>query len=232
MNPEPDFDLSRGVGALIRENSHSRRFNRSQFVFHAGEPSGGMYLILAGCVAVRLSTPSGDMATVAVLGAGNCLGEQSLLSELGQRSTSAVALGPLDTLFVPRPVFDELRARDSSLERFLTTLLDIRLRRITDRLVEALYTPAPQRVLRRVAELAQQFGAGNPIPMTQDDVASMAGTTRPTVNRALRHAESAGAIALTRGSIRVIDAEVLRHLAETERSSGSFEPGAEKMRPV
>ena len=119
MTSEPDFDLTRGVGATIRENSHPRRFLRNQFLFHAGEPSGGMYLILAGCVAVRLSTPSGDMATVAVLGAGNSLGEQSLLSELGYRSTSAVALGPVDTLFVARTVFDELR-RERCLSRALS----------------------------------------------------------------------------------------------------------------
>ena len=215
MTPDPDFDLTRGVGATIRESSQSRRFDRNQFLFHAGEPSGGMYLIVAGFVAVRLSTPSGELATVAVLGTGNCLGEQSLLAELGHRSTSAVALGTVDTLFVARVVFDELRERDAALERFLTTLLDTRLRRVTDRLVEALYTPAPRRVLRRGAELAQRFGDGNSIPLTQDDVASMAGTTRPTVNRTLRQAEAAGAIALTRGSIWVIDAEVLANLNET-----------------
>ena len=98
MTPDPDFDLTRGVGATIRESSRSRRFDRNQFLFHAGEPSGGMYLIVAGFVAVRLGTPSGEMATVAVLGTGHCLGEQSLLAELGHRSTSAVALGTVDTL--------------------------------------------------------------------------------------------------------------------------------------
>jgi hypothetical protein len=41
----------------------------------------------------------------------------------------------------------------------------------------------------------------------------MAGTTRPTVNRALQAAQSKGAILLGRGRIEVIEPSVLEQLA-------------------
>jgi CRP-like cAMP-binding protein len=43
------------------------------------------------------------------------------------------------------------------------------------------------------------------VPLTQDVVASMAGTTRPTANQVLRAAEQAGLVTISRGRIRVDD---------------------------
>ncbi|HTW98983.1 MAG TPA: Crp/Fnr family transcriptional regulator, partial [Acidimicrobiales bacterium] len=125
---------------------------------------------------------------------------------------SAVALTAVETLYVSRSVFDELRQRHPDVERFLTRLLDDRLQRVNTRLTEALFVPADQRVLRRVAELAEGF-AGGEIPLTQHDLSSLAGTTRPTVNRVLRAAEAAGALRLGRGRIEVVDLALLGRLA-------------------
>jgi CRP-like cAMP-binding protein len=47
------------------------------------------------------------------------------------------------------------------------------------------------------------------VALTQDDLASLAGTSRATVNRVLRQAEEAGAVSLSRGRIRVTDKAML-----------------------
>jgi CRP-like cAMP-binding protein len=47
------------------------------------------------------------------------------------------------------------------------------------------------------------------VALTQDDLASLAGTSRATVNRVLRQAEEAGAVSLSRGRIRVTDRAML-----------------------
>ncbi len=93
----------------------------------------------------------------------------------------------------------------------MVSLLTARVLRLTDQLVEALFVPAPRRVLRRVAEAAGMYGDGG-IPLTQDEIASMAGCTRPTVNRALRSAEEAGLLDLARRRIRVLDVGGLREM--------------------
>ena len=43
------------------------------------------------------------------------------------------------------------------------------------------------------------------VPLTQEDLAGLAGTTRPTVNEMPRRMEGLGAVALARGRVEVLD---------------------------
>jgi CRP-like cAMP-binding protein len=116
-------------------------------------------------------------------------------------------------MFLSRAAFDALRAEDAALDRVMLKLLTARVLRLTNQLVEALFVPASTRVLYRVADAAGLYGDGV-IPLTQDEIASMAGCTRPTVNRVLRRAEAAGVVDLARRRIRVLDVEALRQLCD------------------
>jgi CRP-like cAMP-binding protein len=51
------------------------------------------------------------------------------------------------------------------------------------------------------------------IPLTQEEVAGLAGTTRGTVNAVLRDAQASGYIELARGRIRVLDPDGLMRKA-------------------
>jgi CRP-like cAMP-binding protein len=205
-------DLDESQRQAILDRCVRRRFARRQALFHHGDPSDGMHLISSGRVVVRISTPSGEEASLTVSGPGEPVGEQSLLFETGRRSASAVALEPAETMFLSRQAFDSLRDQADYLDRVLLSVLVARVLRLTDQLVEALFVPAPARVMRQVAQAATMYGDGL-IPLTQEEIGSMAGTTRPTVNRALRAAQDAGLVDLARGRIRVIDAAGLRTLA-------------------
>jgi CRP-like cAMP-binding protein len=87
--------------------------------------------------------------------------------------------------------------------RFLTN----EVRMLNERLLEALYVPVEKRVRRRLVELSELYGGEPPvIPLTQETLAELAGTTRPTVNQVLRDEERRGTIELLRGKVRVLDA--------------------------
>jgi CRP-like cAMP-binding protein len=172
-----------------------------------------MHVVNKGRVMVRISTPSGDEASLTVVGPGQSVGEQSLLLEDGKRSASAVALEAAETFFLSKAAFFALREAEPTFDRILLRLLAARVLRLTDQLIEALYVPATTRVIRRIADAASLYGDGT-IPLTQEEVASMAGTTRPTVNRVLRAAQDSRAVDLARGRIKVLDLELLRRLAD------------------
>lgn len=212
-----EWPLLSGLGEGSRRDflarARRRKFARKNALFYEGDPSDGMHMVVSGWVAVRTSTPLGDVATVAVVGPQEPLGEQSLLGDGDRRSASAEALSPVETMYLSRSDFEELRKVDPSVDRFLAALFNDRLRTTSARLLEALYVPTPQRVLRRLSDVAEKFGDEGLIPLTQEDVATLAGTTRPTVNRTLRKAEEAGAVTLSRGRIRILDASVLAKLA-------------------
>jgi CRP-like cAMP-binding protein len=61
--------------------------------------------------------------------------------------------------------------------------------------------------MRRLAYLADIYAGHSTqsIPLTQDDIASMAGTTRQTVNRILNLASDEGLVELNRGRIVILD---------------------------
>ena len=111
---------------------------------------------------------------------------------------------------------DELRATQPSIDRFLVEVLASQVRRLSQRVLEALYEPADRRVVRRLAELAEIYDDGEPpivIGLRQDDLATMAGTTRSTTNRVLQQLVEAGVVWVRRGRIEVHDVPALRRAA-------------------
>src|SRR3954452_8410649 len=192
----------------ILAGAHRRRYRRGEVIFHAGDPANTLHLLVTGHVSGRGTTSLGDTAIFAVLSPGAIFGELSLLGDGAARSATIEALEPTETLVLTTDDLRRLRAMSPEVDAFLLGLLAGYIRRQDARLLEALYVPADKRVLRRLLELATDYGAGRPgtvVPLTQDTVASMAGTTRPTANQVLRAAEEAGLITIGRGRIRVDD---------------------------
>ena len=194
--------------------SRRRRFKRNEVVFHDGDPGDTLHLVVEGHFAIRLTTPLGDQALVRVLGPGDHFGELSMLSP-GPRRGSAICLDGGETLSVHRGVFDELRAKMPRVNEVLTHALVAEVRRLSNAQIEALYVPVDRRIWLRLINLVELFGGGAPmvIPLTQDDMAQLAGTTRPTANRVLRAGEEQGVLRLARGRIEVCDYVALRRLA-------------------
>lgn len=196
---------------------HRRRFPRGDSLFHEGDPGDTLHVIEKGHVAIRTTTAIGDVATLAVLGPPSMFGEQALVGPDARRTASAVALDAVETRVLQRREFDELRATHPSVERFVVEVLAAQVRRLTGQLVEALYVPADRRVIRRLADLAAVYASASPaleIPLKQDDLASMAGTTRPTANRVLRQLEESGVVELARNRIVVVDRGALDRSAQ------------------
>jgi len=210
-----EWALLDGVPAEVRRRvlagARLRRFARGEVVFHEGDPGDTLHLIAKGRVAVRVATELGDTATLTVLGAGDFFGELALL-EARPRTASVVALEKTETLALHRDDFDEIAREYPSVYAFLAHVLGAQVRRLTGQVMDALYVPAEKRVLRRLSELARVYGDGVAtvvIPLTQEDLATMAGTSRATVNRVLGEAEKAGLVAVGRMKISVVDRAAL-----------------------
>jgi CRP-like cAMP-binding protein len=205
--PEPD---RRALLALCSR----QRFARGAFIFHEGEAGDCVHLIETGIVAVRVTSPSGDMVTLDILGRGDAFGEQALIGAGFHRSATVVALERTETRRLARDEFEALLADHPLTTMVVARMLDARLRATSQALLEALHLPAEARVLRRLAYLAEIYADHAPprtIPLTQDELASLAGTTRQTVNRVLGQAQEDGFLELSRGQITLTDrAQLLR----------------------
>jgi CRP-like cAMP-binding protein len=207
----PAEELRRLVAVARR-----RRFGRNEVVFHRDDPADTLHLIVKGRFASRVTTQLGETVTVAVQGPGEAFGELALVDGAASRSTSVSALEPGETLAVSNADFDRLRRDYPAVNDVLVRLLARRLRRQSDLLVEAFFVPADTRVLRRLCELAALYGDGKrtvEVPLTQEDIAGLAGTSRATVNRLLRAEAKRGTVQLRRGRTLVLELESLRKRA-------------------
>jgi len=195
----PEDDVQRLIAIARR-----RRFDRNEVVFHRDDPGDSLHLIAKGRFAIRIMTPLGDTATIAVRGPGESFGEMALVGDSPRRTATVVALEEAETYAVYKDDFHRLRAEHSSIDEVLFAFLVGEVRMLNERLLEALYISADRRILRRLHDLVQDV-PGAEIPLTQEELAELAGTTRSTVNRVLRDEERRGTVALSRGRTRVLD---------------------------
>jgi CRP/FNR family transcriptional regulator, cyclic AMP receptor protein len=191
-----------------------RRFAKGDYVFHEGDAANAVHVIVKGRAAIRVSTPFGNVATLNVLGRDASFGELALLDPTAPRSASVVALDPLETLSLRTEEFDRLRTEVPGVGDAIVGVLVDQVRQLSTRLLEALYVPADQRVLRRLHDMVAVNGGANAVvELTQDEFATMAGTTRSTVNQVFKAAESEGIVLLARGRVQVLDAPALTRRA-------------------
>jgi CRP-like cAMP-binding protein len=208
----PQEDVQRLLSLARR-----RTFRRGEVVFHRDDPADSLHLIAKGRFAIRTMTPLGDQATIALRGPGESFGEMALVGGKARRSATVEAIEPGETFCVYQTDFRRLRKEHPSVTEVVVAFLADEVRILNARLLEALYVPVERRVLRRLDELARIYqpdATGTiEIPLTQEEIAGLAGTTRPTVNTVLRDAQNRGLVELSRGKMHIVDAAALAERA-------------------
>jgi CRP/FNR family transcriptional regulator, cyclic AMP receptor protein len=202
----------RGLVAGLRRRS----YHRDEVIFHQGDPADTLHLIATGHVSVRVTLPGGEFVVVVIFGPGDVFGEIALVGSPHARGGTVVALERCETLSLGRDEFDRLRTSYPGVDRFLVELLAARVERLNNQLLEALYVPAERRVLRRLLDLCELYTGDDQrilIPVTQEMLASLAGTTRPTANQVLRRLAASDIVSISRSQIVVLDRQRLRQRA-------------------
>jgi CRP-like cAMP-binding protein len=155
--------------------------------------------------------------TVRILKAGEFFGELALLD--GQpRSASVEAMCPTVVLTLHRSTFLHIMNDYPSIAASVLEAMAARLRITTVHAEQMANLPASQRVVRQLRELAVRYGIADggairiDLHLTQDDLASLSGTTRETVNRVLAHLRDQGLIRVERARVSVLN---MRQLEET-----------------
>lgn len=213
-----DWQLLRGLSDHERRQvlagARRRQFARGEVLFHEGDPADTVHFIAEGRVMARRTSPMGDSVAFRVIGPGRALGDVAAGSTDRRRSSTVTALEPTATLSLSFAQFERLCAEHPDIQAQLATLLAARVKRLSDHLLEALFLPTDRRIVRRLLDLCEQYGSSDQgrvvIPLTQTEIAELAGATRPSANRILRRLEGRGLVRLGRGQLEVLDRTGLR----------------------
>ncbi|WP_182379503.1 Crp/Fnr family transcriptional regulator [Nocardioides sp. WS12] len=193
-----------------------RSFAKGDIVFSEGDLADSVQLVASGHLAVQVSTPDGDLATLSVLGPGAWFGELSLMP--GQiptpRSANVFALDPAETLVLTRSAFHILCEEHPRIERLVIALMAARIRELGTDLLEARYVGLDRRVcatLDRLANIYVADGTRTEIPVTQTQLADLVGCVRPRLNEILQRLVTDRVVELGRGKLTIVDRPRLLH---------------------
>jgi CRP/FNR family transcriptional regulator, cyclic AMP receptor protein len=174
-------------------------FPKRSMVFDQGDPTRVVYLIKRGKVRITRGTADGKDVTVAVLGAGDMFGEETLF-DAQPRTTHAVCIeesllctAKADDLFA-------LLSRNPALALNVAKILSDKLVDASAAMEDLAYAKISDRIMHLLERLAGEHGvvteAGTLIDvrLTHADIASLIGSTRETVSLEISKLAKSGAI--------------------------------------
>ena len=183
-------DLSEEEIQALSSATKRRTFRSGEVIFHRDDPGQVLYMIKEGKVKICIISPDGQEVSLAVLGKGEYFGEFALLDGL-PRSTDAVALEKVECYTLQRSDFLNAILKNPKIAILVLEALSKRLR-TTDQMVEDLiFLDVYGRVAKKLLELADAHGVkiGEgvliDVRLTQQELASMVGASRESVNKVL-----------------------------------------------
>src|SRR5207302_6052781 len=176
-----------------------RIFRSGEVIFHRDDPGQVLYVIKEGKVKISLISPEGQEISLVVFGKGECFGEFAILDGL-PRSADAVALERVECYTLQRSDFHKAIMKNPKIAIQVLESLSKRLRN-TDQMVENLiFLDVYGRVAKKLLELAETHGVkvenGTRIEvrLTQQELASMVGASRESVNKVMGYFTDKGYI--------------------------------------
>jgi len=198
----------------VAQRAHRRVFEAGRNVMTIEQPGEAVYIILYGTVKIHIEQVERDVI-LSILGAGDLLGEMSLIDSVG-RSASAVTLENSLLLWMDKVTFNYILDNFTPVARNLVRFLSARAR-LSDQLIQALATlDVNGRVARQLLAFAEKYGYKKQdaiqirIVLTQSDIADLVGASRKRVNQAMVLFKERGLIDTdTEGRIAIKDMEGL-----------------------
>jgi len=204
--------LSPPVQAALLAVAHRRTLAQGDSLFLKGSMPDALFGVVQGTLRVSVTGASGREAVIAVLQPGHWFGEVSLL--VGQeRVYDTFATEPTEMAVVSAPDFHRLIASSFEIHMAFTRLIGLRLRQALRWIDDAILSPLPVRLAQRILALAQ-LGSGEPLAVSQEDLAMMLGVSRQSVNRQLKLWEDAGLLRLEYKRIALRAPDALERLAQ------------------
>ena len=174
------FLVTAGVGRRIVQLKPRQTF------FSQGSPADSVFYLQTGRAKLTVVSHDGKEATIALLRAGEFVGEESLASVGGLHMATASAVTACTALRIERGEMIRVMHEEHSLSEMYLKFLLVRSMQTQADLVAQLFDSSERR-LARILLLMAEFGEpGKPEhlipPITQETLAEMIGTTRSRVS--------------------------------------------------
>jgi CRP-like cAMP-binding protein len=174
------------------------RLKKKDAVFYQAMPADCVVYLLKGRVKLTAVSAEGREATIALLRAGDFLGEECITADDSIRTTTAIAISECTVLRTERRAILEVLRRDQQFFQFFVSFIVSRNVRMQEDLIDRLFHTGEER-LARVLLLLAGFDKSGPteivVPkVSQETLAEIVGTSRSRVSTFLNNFRKRGLI--------------------------------------
>ena len=184
-------DLTPDQLSWLSDHLHQREFPTESNIVVEDQPGEIVYIIVSGTIKIYVQQMDGTEVILAILGAGDTVGEISLLDSAG-RSANVVTMEKASLLWMDRATFWECLQVMPTITYKLTQILCGRLRLGNEQIKALAGLDSQGRVARQLLAMAEQYGQQTPsnetvipIRLTQSDIAGLIGASRESVNQVM-----------------------------------------------
>lgn len=211
----PFADLSPAEVDPLARHAVLREAVRGEYVCRVGDPVEEIYLVASGQLKDSIVTEDGDEVVHTLWGPGMVLGEPGFFAPEHTRVVALVALEPCSLLLLTREHLMPFLHRHPQVMLRLLEGLASTARLQTQLIASLARRPLPERLLFRLLDLTEtnaRSDTGEAITpkVSQTVLASMVGSSRENVNRALAGLAAQGSIRIESGRYVVLDPDALR----------------------
>lgn len=204
--------LFTGAGDRVDDTAHiftTVLYPAKTAIFEQGDATRLVYLVKRGNIRISRITPDGKEITVAILGAGDIFGEETLFAK-GQRTTIATTVGEALVCTARADELFELLSRDPELALNVAKIVHDRLDDASATIEDLAYAKVADRLIHLFERLAVEHGVETgdgtriEVRLTHADIASLIGSTRETVTVELTNLAREGRLRSEHGTFTLM----------------------------
>lgn len=186
-------------------------YKKQDYIYFEEDSSNKVFLIEKGKVKIGYYNEDGTEVTTAILSRGQLFGEKAILGEqkreeFAQSIDSTTSICPISV-----EMMHELMQKNETFSFRVYKFIGFKLQKLERRLQLLMFKDTKTRLLEFLDELCSEYGydcnkTGDKVinhPYTQKDIASLIGTSRPTLNILLNELKDEKIIQFNRKEIRI-----------------------------
>ncbi|MFT5753889.1 MAG: CRP/FNR family cyclic AMP-dependent transcriptional regulator [Flavobacterium sp.] len=165
-------------------------YKKNDFVYFEEDSADKIYLITTGKVKIGYVTDEGEEIITAILSKGEIFGEKAILGEEKRNEFAQVIDAETSICPITTEMMIDLLRENKEFSIKIYKFIGFRFKKLERRLQLLLFKDTKTRLKEFIKELGEDFGYENIVtgdtiirqPYTQKEMATLIGTSRPTLN--------------------------------------------------
>ncbi|WAT25576.1 Crp/Fnr family transcriptional regulator (plasmid) [Aerococcus urinaeequi] len=204
---------------LLENKARFHQYNKGQVLFFQSDPRTYSYYLLKGLVKLESVAYQGDFSYIDFIEKQTFFPYGSIFGKK-EYTFDAIAATDIDIILIPNDILEEILYVNNAQLRYMYSQITQNLNFLEKRLQVTTRSSAYERVLFVLAlwqyDMAKPFKDGMLIqyPLTMNELAAVAGTTRETASRVIHDLKEEGRISFKRKAIHYLDPQYFEDMLQ------------------